>query len=104
MGVVAHHHGHQHGVSADVDRGKLVIALALIAGLMVVEVVSGVAAHSLALLSDAGHMLADAGAIGLSLLAIRLARRPARGAMTYGLGRTEILAAAVNGTTLLVLA
>ncbi len=98
------HHGHSHGVSADADRGKLAIALALITGFMVVEVVAGIAASSLALISDAGHMLTDAGAIALSLVAIRLAARPARGAMTFGLGRSEILAAAVNGTTLLVLA
>src|SRR5207302_2964317 len=58
---------------------------------------------SLALLSDAGHMLADAGAIALALLAARLADRPARGAMTYGMGRAEILSAQVNGATLLVL-
>ena len=101
---MAHHHGHHHGVSADADRGKLAIALALIAGFMVVEVVAGIAADSLALLSDAGHMLTDAGAIALALVAIRLAQRPARGAMTYGLARSEIVAAAINGTTLLVLA
>lgn len=71
---------------------------------MAVEVGVGVVAHSLALLSDAGHMLTDAAAIGLSLLAIDLARRPARGAMTYGFKRVEILAAQANGITLLVLA
>lgn len=97
------HDGHTHGVSADADRGRLAIALALIVGFMAVEVVVGIAASSLALLSDAAHMLTDAGAIALSLLAIRLARRPAAGAMTYGLKRSEILAAAVNGTTLLML-
>ncbi len=97
------HHGHSHGVSADADRGKLSIALALILGFMAIEVVAGIVASSWALISDAGHMLTDAGAIALSLVAIRLAARPARGAMTFGLGRSEILAAAVNGTTLLVL-
>jgi cobalt-zinc-cadmium efflux system protein len=71
---------------------------------MAVEVVAGVVAHSLALLSDAGHMLTDAAAIGLSLVAAKLAARPARGAMTYGLGRAEILSAQANGVTLLVLA
>src|SRR4051812_33556299 len=103
--AVAHDHGHHHhhGVSADADRGKLAIALALIAAFMVVEVAAGIAAQSLALLSDAAHMLTDAGAIALSLVAIRLAARPAKGAMTFGYKRTEILAAAVNGTTLLVL-
>ena len=70
---------------------------------MCVEVAVGIAADSLALLSDAAHMLTDAGALALSLVAIRLARRPAAGAMTYGLKRTEILAAAINGSTLLVL-
>src|SRR5919108_8988 len=98
-----HHHDHSHGVSPDADRRRLAIALALIVGFMCVEVVVGIAAHSLALLSDAAHMLSDAGALALSLVAIALARRPARGAMTYGLGRSEILAAAINGSTLLVL-
>jgi cobalt-zinc-cadmium efflux system protein len=98
-----HHHGHDHGVSADADSRKLALALALILGFMVVEVAAGIVASSLALLSDAAHMLTDAGALALSLVAIRLARRPAAGAMTYGLKRSEILAAAINGTTLLVL-
>jgi cobalt-zinc-cadmium efflux system protein len=98
---VGHHH--DHGVTADADGRKLAIALALIAGFMCVEVAVGIVAGSLALLSDAAHMLTDAGALALSLVAIRLARRPARGAMTYGLKRTEILAAAINGSTLLVL-
>src|SRR4051794_41438886 len=71
---------------------------------MAVEVVAGIVAGSLALLSDAAHMLTDAAAIGLSLVAARLALRPARGAMTYGLGRAEILSAQANGVTLLVLA
>ena len=103
----AHHghgHGHAHGVSADVDARKLTVALALILGFMVVEVVTGIIANSLALLSDAGHMLTDAAAIALSLVAVRLAQRPARGAMTYGLKRVEILSAQVNGITLAVLA
>jgi len=90
-------------VSADADGRKLALALALIAGFMCLEVAAGIVGHSLALLSDAAHMLTDAGALALSLIAIQLARRPARGAMTYGLKRSEILAAAVNGTTLLVL-
>jgi cobalt-zinc-cadmium efflux system protein len=96
--------GHTHGVSADADRGKLTIALALIAGFMCVEVVVGILANSLALLSDAAHMLTDAGALALALVAIRLAQRPAGGALTYGLKRTEILSAQFNGATLLVLA
>ncbi len=80
------------------------MALALILAFMAVEVTVGVLAHSLALLSDAGHMLTDAGAIGFSLLALRLAARPAAGAMTFGFRRVEILSAQANGVTLLVLA
>jgi cobalt-zinc-cadmium efflux system protein len=99
---VGHHH-HHHGHTHDADSRRLTIALVLITGFMCVEVVLGIVANSLALLSDAAHMLTDAGALALALVAIRLARRPAAGAMTFGLGRTEIVAAAVNGTTLLVL-
>jgi cobalt-zinc-cadmium efflux system protein len=95
-----HHHGHAHG---EADSRRLAIALALIVAFMCVEVVVGILADSLALLSDAAHMLTDAGALALALVAIRLARRPAAGAMTYGLGRSEIVAAAINGSTLLVL-
>lgn len=95
-----HHHGH----SADADRGKLTVALALILAFMAAEVVTGILANSLALLSDAAHMLTDAAAIGLSLVAIRLAGRPAAGQMTFGLKRVEILSAQANGITLLVLA
>ncbi len=86
------------------DRTRLKLALALIGGFMVVEVVAGIVASSLALLSDAAHMLTDAGALALALVAMRLAERPARGAMTYGLKRAEILSAQLNGATLLALA
>jgi cobalt-zinc-cadmium efflux system protein len=79
-------------------------ALALILAFMVVEIVAGVLASSLALLSDAGHMLTDAAALALSLAAARLAERGATGSLTYGLGRAEILSAQANGLTLLVLA
>jgi cobalt-zinc-cadmium efflux system protein len=105
----AHHHagaghaGHTHGVAADADRGKLTVALVLILGFMALEVVVGALVHSLALLSDAAHMLTDAAAIALSLVALHLAAKPARGAMTYGFKRAEILSAQFNGATLLVL-
>ena len=95
-------HAHRHGAAADAR--KLAVALALILAFMAVEVVAGIVAGSLALLSDAAHMLTDAAAIGLSLVAARLAARPAKGAMTYGLGRAEILSAQANGVTLLVIA
>src|SRR5438046_2096634 len=97
-------HVHAHHVRGGDDRRALSIALALIVGFMAAEVAVGILADSLALISDAGHMLTDAAAIALSLVAARLARRPAEGAMTYGLGRAEILSAQVNGITLLVLA
>jgi cobalt-zinc-cadmium efflux system protein len=99
-----HGHGHGHAVRADADRRALALALTLILGFMTAEVVVGILASSLALLSDAAHMLTDAAAIALSLVAARLAARPARGVMTYGLGRAEILSAQFNGATLLVLA
>lgn len=98
------HSGHSHGVTTDSDRGKLRIALALILGFMVAEVVAGIVANSLALISDAAHMLTDAAAIALSLVALRLSERPAGGRMTFGLKRVEILSAQANGITLLVLA
>jgi cobalt-zinc-cadmium efflux system protein len=93
--------GHVH--RAEADRTRLAAALALIVAFMCVEVAAGIIASSLALLSDAGHMLTDAAALGLSLAAAGLARRPARGAFTFGLRRAEILSAQVNGVTLLVI-
>ncbi|HYY22747.1 MAG TPA: cation diffusion facilitator family transporter [Thermoleophilaceae bacterium] len=96
---------HQHGVPGrTADRRRLSLALALIVGFMAAEVVAGILAGSLALLSDAAHMLADAGAIGLALVASRLAERPAGGGFTFGLRRAEVLSAQVNGATLLALA
>ena len=76
--------------------------IALLAALL--EGVGGWVAHSLALLSDAGHMLADAGAIALSLIALRIAGRPADARRTYGYYRLEILAALLNGAVLIAIA
>ena len=98
------HHGHTHAVSADADRRWLGFALGIIVAFMAIEVVAGILATSLALLSDAAHMLTDAGAIGLALVAARYAARPPGGIFTFGLGRAEILSAQINGATLLVLA
>lgn len=92
---------HEHTRAA--DRRSLAVALCLISTFMATEVAAGVIASSLAVLSDAAHMVADAGALAISLFAARLASRPARGALTYGLGRVEILSAQANGITLLVL-
>ncbi|MFI9650348.1 cation diffusion facilitator family transporter [Streptomyces sp. NPDC052040] len=97
------HAGHSHGVSADADRRWLGAALTLITVFMAAEVTVGILARSLALISDAAHMLTDAASIVLALVAMRLAARPARGGYTYGLKRAEILSAQVNGLTLLLL-
>jgi len=97
-------HGHSHGVSPDADRRWLAIALGLILGFMVIEIVVGLLADSLALLSDAAHMATDAASIALALIAMRLAARPATGTFTFGFGRAEILSAQVNGAGLFVLA
>jgi len=102
------HHGqgerHHHGLSADADRRRLIFGLVLLVGFMACEVVAGIVAHSLALLSDAGHMLTDASALGLSLIVIGLAARPAAGGLTFGLKRTEILSGLANGVTLVAIA
>jgi cobalt-zinc-cadmium efflux system protein len=98
------HDSHSHDISADADSGRLRLALGLILAFMAAEVVTGIVANSLALLSDAAHMLTDAAALTLSLVAIRLARRPPGGTMTFGLKRVEILSAQANGITLVVLA
>ena len=96
--------GHSHPIAANADTRLLAIALALNFGFMLVEVAVGIAAHSLALISDAGHMLTDAAAIGLALFAARLAQRPSGGQMTFGFKRAEILSAQFNGLTLVALA
>ncbi len=97
-------HVHGPGITRDAERGALKLALSLIVAFMAVEIAVGLLASSLALLSDAAHMLTDAGAVALALAASRLATRPPTGAMTFGLGRAEILSAQANGITLLLLA
>ena len=103
MTGAAHHHAH-HGVAAGGDARRLGVALGLIAGLVVVEVVVGILSGSLALLSDAGHMLTDVVGLGLALVALRVAARPPAGQMNVGFRRAEVLSAQFNGATLLVLA
>ncbi len=97
-------HAHAHPAAPDADRRYLSGALALLVAFMAGEVVVGVLARSLALLSDAAHLLTDAGALVLALVAMRLAARPPRGGYTFGLRRAEILSAQANGLTLLLLA
>jgi cobalt-zinc-cadmium efflux system protein len=97
-------HAHAHGMPAGSDARWLAAAGALIVAFMCGEVVAGIVAHSLALLSDAAHMLTDAASIGLALVTMRVAARPPRGGYTYGLRRLEILSAQANGITLVLLA
>ena len=102
----AHTHGPPPAGDA-LDRGpqlrRLWIVLGLTATFMVAEVVGGILSNSLALLADSGHMLADVGALALSLVAMRLMRRPPSPERTFGYVRMEILAALANGATLLVI-
>jgi cobalt-zinc-cadmium efflux system protein len=95
-------HGHAHGSGEDARR--LGLALGLIVAFLAGEIAAGIVWHSLALLSDAAHMLTDAGALAMSLVVLRLAARPAGGNRTFGLRRSEILSAQANGAALLVLA
>ncbi|MDQ1731924.1 MAG: cobalt-zinc-cadmium efflux system protein, partial [Pseudonocardiales bacterium] len=99
------HAGHVHAaVSAETDRRWLFASLSVIVAFMAGEVVVGLLAGSLALLADAGHMLTDAGALALAIVASRLAQRPARGSYTYGFARVDAVSAQANGITLLLLA
>ncbi|MFD0961516.1 cation diffusion facilitator family transporter [Paenibacillus chungangensis] len=113
------HHKHDHGQSHSHDQGYhghgnhhhgpnnktgLMIALTITTGIMVLEFVGGLMTNSLALLSDSGHMLSDAAALALSLVAMWFAARPASPNKTYGFYRFEILAALLNGVTLFVIA
>jgi cobalt-zinc-cadmium efflux system protein len=100
---VSHDHAHVHGGDAETRIGPLCVALGLILAFMAAEVALAVVARSLALLSDAAHMLVDAGALALSVWAARLSRRPPEGRMTFGLRRAETLAAQANGVLLALL-
>lgn len=94
-------HGHHHGEGA--SESALLWALWITAGFMLAEAIGGWIAGSLALVADAAHMLADAGALAMSYAAVRAAHRPATDIMSYGHHRWQVLAAFVNGLALLVL-
>lgn len=98
-----HSHGHDHHHHHTSNKKALRLAFVLIASFMVVEVVGGVLTNSLALLSDAGHMLSDAAALGLSLFALILGEKRATQHNTFGYRRFEIIAAALNGITLILI-
>jgi cobalt-zinc-cadmium efflux system protein len=102
----SHAHGHSHAPriedgDANATRRALTIALALTGGFAVVEALGGWLSGSLALLSDAGHMVTDAAALGLALFADRIGRRPPSNLASYGYGRAEVLAAFVNAMAML---
>lgn len=105
MTAAAHdNQGLMHSQGRAASRRNLTIALGLTVGYMVVELVGGFLANSLSLLADAGHMITDAGAIGLALLAMWIAGRPASIERTFGLHRTEVLAALANALALWLIA
>lgn len=95
--------GHGHASRSSANRKRLAVTLGLVTAYMVAEIIGGLLTNSLALLADAGHMLSDAAALALSLFAIWLADRPAGSRFTYGYYRSEILAALVNGATLVAI-
>jgi len=103
-----HEHEHRHGASEHifeyrtVEKKKLMLSLIITAAVMIVEIVGGILSHSIALISDAGHMFTHAFAITISLIAIIIAARPPCHHRTFGLYRAEILAAFINGLFLLV--
>ena len=101
---MAHDHRHETGLDTGSHARPIVITLALVVLYMGLEVVGGVVSGSLALLADAGHMLSDAGALALTLFAMKMARRPPTAERTYGYYRAEILAALANGATLVAIA
>lgn len=97
------HHGHSHNHGHNANKKALLISFILIASYMLVEFIGGIMTNSLALLSDAAHMLSDSVALGLSLAAIIWGERAATRNKTYGYKRFEILAALLNGITLVAL-
>ena len=98
-------HGHDHGDAfhSHAPAGKMKIAFFLTLVILIVEVVGGLLSHSLALLADAGHVLTDIAAIALSWFAIKQAEKPSNHKMTYGYHRAGILAAFINGITLILI-
>ncbi|MFE3826456.1 cation diffusion facilitator family transporter [Streptomyces sp. NPDC059092] len=101
-----HNHGHTHGgppsgTTTAAYRGRLRIALGITLSVMVVEIIGGIVSDSLALIADAAHMATDAVGLGMALLAIHFAARPADEFRTFGYARAEILAALANCLLLL---
>ncbi|TDL78824.1 cation diffusion facilitator family transporter [Peribacillus frigoritolerans] len=105
MGHSHNHHGHDgHHHHHTSNKKALLLAFSIITLFMIVEVIGGLMTNSLALLSDAGHMLSDAAALGLSYLAMTFGAKGASASKTFGYKRFEILAAFINGLTLIIIA
>lgn len=102
-GTEVSEHNHRHLSSVNANQRRLLIALAITGSMTIVELVGGLMSNSLALLGDAGHMFTDTLALGLSLLALTLAKRPASRKRTYGFYRAEVLAALTNGAVLILI-
>ncbi|RUX24036.1 cation transporter [Mesorhizobium sp. M2A.F.Ca.ET.042.01.1.1] len=102
-GSAGHSHGARH-VHGSTDKNRVLVAACLTGGFMVAEAFGGLLTGSLALLADAGHMLADSIALGLAWYAFHLAGRPATGRLTYGFGRVKTLVAYTNGIAIFVIA
>jgi cobalt-zinc-cadmium efflux system protein len=104
---MSHNHGTAHGApaaSSAADRRWLLAAIGVLFVFMAGEITAGLLVHSIALISDAGHLLTDVAALVVALVAARIAARPARGSYTYGFARVDALAGQANGITLLILA
>ena len=104
MADVTPEHPHSHEVTGATDIRYVLVVLGLILAFLLGEVTAAILGHSLVLFADAGHMLTDVAALGMSAWAIRLAKRPAQGHWTFGFQRAEIVSAAVNGVTLVAIA
>ncbi|QHA91280.1 cation diffusion facilitator family transporter [Bacillus sp. N1-1] len=100
---MGHNHSHDHGHTHSANKKALFISFLLISSFMILEVIGGFVTNSLALLSDAGHMLSDAVALGMSLLAFKLGEKESDQDKTYGYKRFEILAAFLNGIALIMI-
>ena len=101
---MGHDHAHGQTTAGGQHRWRLVVVIAITAGVFVVQVIGGLVSGSLALLADAGHMLTDSTGLVIALIATVLAARPATRRRTYGLQRAEVLAALVNALLLVAVA
>jgi cobalt-zinc-cadmium efflux system protein len=99
----AHDHGHGHGESRSKNQRRLAWTFVLVVVYMFAEIIGGWLANSLALMADAGHMLSDAASLAMSLFALWIANKPRTDERTFGYYRAEILAALVNGATLVAM-